>query len=356
MTRKLLLLACLVLAVFTWSAAAQPAPFTIMTQNMDAGTGLTYAIYGLLGYLDLPTGVELTYQEVQASDIPGRDALLAAQVAAKKPALLALEEVVLWRTGDTTATATTVVADHLRSLLASLAANGVPYDIVAVNTVSDLALPKASGGVLRYTDRDALLVRADLRPPDFHLSDVHTNIFDAAYSLGGVEVPAGWISAMVHLGNRNLRVLATHLQSPVEGDSAATVAQMAQAQQLLREARTSTVPVVIVGDFNSDAILGVKGPGPDNTGVAALFQGAGYADAWTLAGSGPGKTWPYYETDEFPPPPFCAQASPFERIDLILFQGLAVLQAELVLAPGPNATTWPYYASDHAGLLATLQF
>jgi len=356
MTRKLLVLASLVLAITAWGIAAEPTPVTVMTQNMDAGTDLTFAIYGLLGYLDLPTGVELTYQEIQATNIPQRAAVLAAEVAEKKPDLLALQEVTLWRTGLTAGKATSVVADQLQSLLASLAVSDVPYDIVAVNSVTDLALPKASGGVPRFTDRDALLVRADLRPPAFNLSDVHTNLFDAAYSLGGLHVPSGWISAMVHSGNRHFRLLTTHLQSPVAGDPTATATQLAQAQQLLGEVRNSAVPVVIAGDFNSDAILGQAGTGPDNTGAAAMIQAAGYLDTWSVAGSGPGPTWPYYLEDQFPPAPFFAPFVPFERIDLIFSQGMTVLAAERVPAPGTGAMTWPYYASDHAGVLSTLQF
>ena len=85
------------------------------------------------------------------------------------------------------------------------------------------------------------------------------------------------------------------------------------------------MPVVIAGDFNSDAILGIGGTGPDNTPAAILIEAAGYADTWTVAGSGPGPTWPLYLEDLYPPP-FFAPSSPFERIDLIFSQGLSVTQ------------------------------
>ena len=200
-----------------------------------------------------------------------------------------------------------------------------------------------------------MLIRADLRPPAFHLSDVHSNIFDAVYSLGGLQVPSGWISAMVHTGNRHFRLATTHLQSPVSGDPSATAIQIAQADQLIHELRNSTVPVVIAGDFNSDAIKGKGGPGPDNTVTAANIEAAGYTDTWALAGSGPGPTWPLYLEDQYPPP-FFAHGFPFERIDLIFSQGLSVVSVEHLPTPGPNVTHWPYFASDHAGVLAVLQF
>jgi endonuclease/exonuclease/phosphatase family metal-dependent hydrolase len=343
------------LALSAWGFAAGPPPVKIMTQNMDAGTDLTFAVAELLGIFPPGVGVELTYDEILAAAIPQRAVLLAAKVADKKPDLLALQEATLWRTGTSVDTATTVLFDQLQLLLSSLSADGVPYDIVAVNSLKDVALPKASGGVLRITDRDVLLIRADLRPPAFHLSDVHANTFDSEFSLGGLQVTSGWISAIVHTGNRHFRLVNTHLQNAVPGDPTAAIVQTAQANQLIHELRNNTVPVAIAGDFNSDAILGAAGPGPDNTAAAALIQSAGYVDTWTIAGSGPGPTWPLYLEDQFPPP-FFAHSFPFERIDLIFSQGLSVISVEHVLAPGPLVNQWPYFASDHAGVLAAFQF
>lgn len=316
MIRKLTVSFCLMLALTAWGFAAEPAPVKIMTQNMDAGTDLAFAVGELLGLFPPGVGVDFTYQEILATNIPQRAALLAAKVADKKPDLLALQEATLWRTGASVDTATTVLFDQLQLLLSSLTARGVPYDIVATNSLTDIALPKASGGALRITDRDVLLIRADLRPPAFHLSDV---------------------------------------RGPVPGDPTAITVQTAQANQLIYELRNSTVPVVIAGDFNSDAILGTAGPGPDNTGTAALIQAAGYVDTWTIAGHGPGPTWPSYLEDQFPPP-FFGHSFPFERIDLIFSQGLSVIGVEQVLAPGPAVNHWPYFASDHAGVLAVFQF
>src|ERR1039458_9649696 len=90
MIRKLIVFFCLMLAVTAWGFAAEPAPVKIMTQNMDAGTDLTFAVAELLGLL--PPGVDgvgLTYWEIQLAEIPGRAGLLAAKVAEKKPDLLA---------------------------------------------------------------------------------------------------------------------------------------------------------------------------------------------------------------------------------------------------------------------------
>ncbi len=360
MIKRLTVLVTFALTMTFLGLAAEPAPFTVMTQNMDAGTDLTYVVYGLYTN-NLPGGVGLTYEEILSSAIALRADSVAAQVAARKPNLLALQEVTLWRTGDTTATATNVVADQLQLLLNSLAARKIPYDIVAINTVNDIALPMylpplTLPGAFRMTDRDVLLVRSDLRPPAFNISDVHANLFTSVYNIGPLQVPSGWISAMVHLGNRHFRLVTTHLQSSVPGDLSALGVQQDQARQLVYEVRNSTVPVVIAGDFNSDIVLGTGGPGPDNTGTASWIVSQGYADTWPIAGTGPGYTWPVYAEDQFSPLPFYGPASAFERIDLIFSQGLNVTAVERILSPSTDASVWPFYGSDHAAVMATFQF
>jgi hypothetical protein len=86
-----------------------------------------------------------------------------------------------------------------------------------------------------------------------------------------------------------------------------------------------------------------------------MIQAAGYLDTWTVASSGLGQTWPLYLEDQYPPP-FFVHSFPFERIDLIFSQGLSVISVEQILAPGPAANQWPYFGSDHAGVIAVFQF
>ena len=257
MLRKFAVLVALSLALAGGAPAAHPganAPVTIMTQNMDDGTDQTYIIGALLGQFPLPDAVDLTFAELQASNFQGRATQMATEIAARKPEIVALQEATLWRFGPTPDTATVVLFDQVSLLVSALNAAGVPYDVVAVNRLTDLAAPgNLIGGALRFTDRNAVLVRSDLRPPQLHLSDVHARTFDAALPFAGLTVTAGWISADVHMGNRKFRFVTTHLESPIAGVPEATDVQVAQAQELIHDLRNLTIPVVICGDFNSDA-------------------------------------------------------------------------------------------------------
>jgi endonuclease/exonuclease/phosphatase family metal-dependent hydrolase len=352
MKKTVMALGVIFFALLLFSSEALPwrsqgANVKIMTQNMYAGTSLGFVV--ALG--GAPESVDLTLAEIEASDIPRRADLIAAKIAGNRPDMVALQEVALWRTGPTPDNATKVLYDQLKLLLRALARHGTSYELVAVNMLTDLALP-GSNGALRYTDRDALLVRSDLRRPAFHISNTHTHIFDAALDFQGLLVVQGWISADVHVGNSCFRLVTTHLQSPVPGAPEATEMQVAQATELVQALQNVTVPVVLCGDFNSDA---ESGNDPDATPSVALIEAAGYADTWQIANPGdPGYAWPLFLDDQLPPPDFFAPSDPFERIDLFFSRDIRVITAKGVLAPAPSGTV-PPYGSDHAGVIATFR-
>ena len=335
-----------------------PGTLQILTQNMDDGTDQTYIIAALLGQLPLDAAVDLTFAELQASNIPGRVDGMAAQIVARQPEIVALQEVALWRFGPTPETATTVLFDSLALLVAALGSQGVPYDVLAVNNLTDLAVPGDQiGGALRYTDRNAVLVRSDLRPPAFHVSNVHARAFDAALPFEGLTIQSGWISADIHTGNRQFRFVTTHLESPIPGVPEATDVQVAQAEELVHELRNLTIPVVICGDFNSDAL---HGGFVDDTPAVDVITAAGYSETWPATphpggGDPDGRTWPFYLEDQFPPPPFFAPFSPIERIDLFFSARLEAVSSDLVVAPGPTTPLAPPFASDHAGVDVVFQ-
>src|SRR3954464_9916778 len=64
---------------------------SVMTQNVYYGGGGTGSF--LIGFTDL-------WQKVQQSNIPERASAIAAEIKREKPDLVALQEVVIWRTGS----------------------------------------------------------------------------------------------------------------------------------------------------------------------------------------------------------------------------------------------------------------
>jgi endonuclease/exonuclease/phosphatase family metal-dependent hydrolase len=346
MKRRTVLVLGLFLACLSPILAGQKdASFKVMTQNMDAGTDLGYALYGLTQQDPRPY-IDATLAEVDASNPPARAVALAGEIAAAMPHLVALQEVTLWRTGDTPQTATTVRYDQLELLLGALREAGASYEVVAVNTLTDIAMPGTAGAV-RFTDRDVLLARSGLSPSELQISDVHTHIYKAAITFGDFTVRRGFISALARVNNKLFRITDTHLESGYPGIPEAALIQKAQAAELMNFVRNSPQPVVLAGDYNADAIAGTAGPGPDNTDTVAFIEAGGYFDSWAAVNSSvSGATWPLFLEDQNPPPPFFAPATPYERIDLIFFKGLAVESSVLI---GTAA------ASDHHGVMTAFQ-
>jgi len=347
-------LACAVAAVAIAPAQAHAAgsgsTVKIITQNIDEGTGEGYIVAALFGQLPLPGAVDLTFAELQASHIQERAGLITAQTAGQKPDIVTLQEVALWRTGPDTEHAFTPIYDQLDYYVSDLLKLGVWYVVGGINTVEDVTLAGNKIGALRLTERNVLLVRADLRRPAFCLSDVQSHIFSAVLNIGGLQVPCGWISATVHVGDQQFLLAMVHLESTVTGYPPATTVQVAQTQELIQALSGSTLPVLLCGDFNSDA--NDNPSAPDYTPTADMIQAAGYTETWKLLHPGnTGDTWPLYE-DDLIPISFPAQ-TPVERIDLFFtFDGISALTDDQVMSPAPAGFS-PPDGSDHIGVVAT---
>ena len=313
---------------------------TVMTQNMDAGTDLGFA----LAYLNTSTptvGIDLTYQEILQGNFAGRAAILAQEIATAKPHMVSLQEVTLWSTGPNPFQQTTLF-DQLQLLVDDLAGLGEDYSIVAVNPLANIALPMSSGVWLGFLDRDVVLAR---NTPGLSIGSVRKNTYTAVLTipspLGDILVPKGWIAADVTFGGNTFTFVNTHLESTVPGQPLITLIQVAQAQELA--ALFSGVQrLVIAGDFNSNA---THTP-PEQTQSVKVMLAAGLTDTWSAVNHGnPGFTWPLYVEDPLAAHPH----GPFERIDFVFERGLATRSVDRIGWTG-------LHASDHAGLAAELDF
>jgi len=313
---------------------------TVMTQNMDAGTDLGFA----LAYLNTSTptvGIDLTYQEILQGNFAGRAAILAQEIATARPHMVSLQEVTLWSTGPSPLQQTPLF-DQLQLLLDDLAGLGADYSVVAVNQLTNIALPMSSGVWLGFLDRDVVLARNDVA---LSVANVRKNTYTAELTipspLGPIEIPRGWIAADVTLGGNSFTFVETHLESTVPGQPQISLLQAAQATELAT-LFSSTQRLVIAGDFNSNA---THTP-PEQTQSVGVMLASGLTDTWAATNHGnPGFTWPLYVEDPLAAHP----QGPFERIDFIFERGLAIQSVERIGWTGLQA-------SDHAGVVADLDF
>ena len=323
----------------------------VMTKNMDTGSDFGFVVSATTP-LDLVLAVTATYQEIQASNIPERAGGVAREIQATRPYLVSLQEVTEVRTGPFGGPATTVVADGLKSLLASLAQRGLHYEPVAIQMNADVEAPAFDPSFnlfdVRVTDFDVMLARTDLPVSEFKLERVEQQHFNAMLVFPtptgqSIPFPRGWIAVDTKLRGKSYRVLATHLET-FNLDL-----QAAQAIELVNGPAISDVPVILAGDLNSDA----NNPDPAQSPAYHIVVDAGFLDVWsTIHPGNPGFTWPLHGED-----PFTASSSPGQRIDLILTRGSGV-EARAIALTGNSLTDltpsglWP---SDHAGVVALFQ-
>jgi hypothetical protein len=110
----------------TTDAAGSSAELTVMTRNLYLGADVAEAL-ALLP--DMPAAAQMMWDQVAATDFARRAPLLAAQAAAVRPDVIALQEATTWRCMGGLAGRRVVVFDFTREFLAATAAAGTPYVI-----------------------------------------------------------------------------------------------------------------------------------------------------------------------------------------------------------------------------------
>src|SRR5215217_1722573 len=333
----------------------------VMTRNLYLGADLTQAISAIISgdHSAIIDAATATWASVMATNFPERSEALADEIADSQPQLVGLQEVSLYRTGapdtfsENPTPAKRVRLDYLEILLQELNERGLHYAPVAVTKNFDVENPgETVPGVLqdiRLTDRDVILARTDLPSYELKLSNVQTANFRANASLPigdsgqSVTIQRGWGSVDVTSGGHKFRFINTHLEQEGFFDPF----QVAQGNELLSGPANTSLPVILVGDFNSKA---------DGTGTPTYsnLTGAGFTDAWSATHPGElGNTFGHE------PLLLNTTVNLTQRLDLVLFRGspsnsLSALDADVVgdgLGDRTPSGLWP---SDHAGLVARL--
>jgi endonuclease/exonuclease/phosphatase family metal-dependent hydrolase len=246
----------------------------VMTRNLYLGADLTPAILAPT----LPEFVKANGQilrEVTANNFPVRAEGLADEILAAEPDLVGLQEVALWRTAPPsltpvitgTPTATTVRYDYLKELLAELNQGKGPdrYEVVVVQNEFDLEAPADENGVAgdgpnpaiadaeingRLTMRDVILARrgAGVETKNPQSANFATNLVVPVAGVP-ITVKRGWTATDARVrGSGWFRFVNTHLEA------FQPLIRQAQAAELVAPTgpATSELPVVLVGDLNSD--------------------------------------------------------------------------------------------------------
>ena len=261
---------------------------SVMTRNVYLGADLGPAIRsnGLDAFIEANGEI---LRDVDANAFPIRARGLAAEINSKAPDVVGLQEVALWRIGDPsppkvkpgsppeTFTTKTVKYDFLKLLMDQLNKGKKRYEVVKVTTEFDFegpanyddsdSVPEING---RLTMRDVIIARvgAGVRWSNPRGGNYET-IFAPRISIVDVTVDRGWNSADFRVRNAPpFRFVNTHLEAfgddknkvvdcmtepaPEYASNPVSI-RCSQAKELYETAiGPSTLPVIALGDFNSN--------------------------------------------------------------------------------------------------------
>jgi hypothetical protein len=381
---KALLTATLATAGLAAASAVAAADIDVMTQNQYLGADIAPLVEPGLTETEFFARVVVALQQVAANKPQERIAALAAEILARKPHLVGLQEVFSFECQPITAIngcALPAIAgamnDHLEATMGTL---GDAYRVVAQVENLDVTLPlflsAEIGMLIHVVDRDVILAREDVAaeplPPflrNLFCDEDRRSADGCNYSVVvpleslGTSIERGFVAATALVNQRLYIFVNTHLETrePYAFFQALQALQLAgTVQALVQESR---VPVIVVGDFNSSPndTVPVDVP-PIFPGVPAqvpspyMTMTSMMSDAWLFR---PGNVAGLS----------CCQLADlsnhqsqlYERIDLIWSSvpPLKVKQARVIgdtvntKTRPPGLGLWP---SDHGSVAATLQF
>ena len=354
-------------------------PLRVMTRNLYVGTDL-FAVLDACAADKRPGGIPaefwpilcISYQvseafkTIQYTDFATRAEAIADEIERYRPDLIGLQEV--YRVclqspsdfaGHPSPNATDEAYDYLGLLLDALRSRGLQYEAVAEVEGIDLEFPMQAGPSLddvRITDRDVILARKNVKVLEVD-SGTYAHHFFLEFAGLPLAFKRGFCSVKARVRGTTYRFVNTHLEVRdfwvPDSEMGILPVQRLQAQELMAALANETLPIVLVGDFNSD-------PNDDAEVYAYPVMGdAGFVDVWNRRWwhSDPGLTCCRHELLDDP------EFELYERIDLVFVRNdLGLLDFSLigpvqvqVVGADAIADVPPLYASDHAGVFARLK-
>jgi endonuclease/exonuclease/phosphatase family metal-dependent hydrolase len=319
----------------------------------------------------IPLKAAELWGKVQATNFAERAEAIVDGIQAADAHLVALQEMTLFRSESPSdfdpmnpfplppPDAEDVELDYVDILMQVLDNRGLSYDVAWVTPTFDIEVPYvnfSTGGLddLRLTEMLVILVRGDV---DW------TNAMGATYyaalpiEIGPQTIykPSGWASVDITHKGLPYTFINTHLEPADMGGVLIPELMELQAYQLaelLMIAGSIENPVIMAGDFNSDA-------DGSTTPTYQDVRDAGFLDAW-LIGPQRGNGFTANQASDL----LNVNSELFHRIDFIFyrdaftqatghFQGS--VKGQLLGEEQGDRTPSGLWPSDHAGLAAALR-
>lgn len=266
---------------FTSPAQADESSVTVMSRNLYLGADVGIAM-NLLP--DFKAAAQFMWEQVELTDFNQRSKVLANEIATAQPDVIGIQEATKWMCQKGLMSSRVTVYDFTQMLLVELDQLGYKYEIAtngdrrAINPgfsippiphltlVTDKdAFPAIFGTetvACGFEIADVLLVKSELRDK---VKTVGTTEYESAYTIIPtlMTVYRGFSWADIEVSGTEIRFVTTHLES--FWDEGKVPLAKIQADQLVKDLSASGIPVIAMGDFNSDP-RDPRGLGESNPG------------------------------------------------------------------------------------------
>jgi endonuclease/exonuclease/phosphatase family metal-dependent hydrolase len=288
MSRRLRIVVAITV-VCSFATAAVPARALADEREKPTARFMTYNVY--LGAnlqplfevgLTLPQLIgraAAVFAHLELVDFNVRAVAIAEQIIEQEPDVVSLQELSLWQTAPVSnPTQLTTRYDFLQILLDELQRQGHPYRTASAVATFRGTLPIDFVGTLgTFTDRNAILVPADLPASELSTSNPMSQLFEAGLDRSAAGIPIritrGWASVDVTIRTKTYRVFDTHFEAFSD------LVRLAQVGELTRIMSSSPYPVVLAGDIN----LFPKEVRQLDAAAWDLLKDEGFRDAWVVA-------------------------------------------------------------------------
>lgn len=323
----------------------------VMTRNVYFGADVDIILEAGDNILLIPGFAKEAYDQLITTDFEERADALALEIEKTLPHLIGLQEMAKIYTQSPSdfldgnpVQANDLLFDYIDILMTALEARELAYNIAVTLENADVELPMGESLLdlddIRLVDHDVILVRGDVS-----ISNPVSVTYDSMYIVDedyGIVIPRGYVGIDAQVRSQEVFFANTHLES-INRESL----RLGQATQLLADLDEVTLPVIVVGDFNTAA--------PQNSTYQYVLS-QGYTDVWEenpLTYNTTGNTYGHNSSLNNEEPDF------FIRIDFVFTKTdeQLIFGNSFVLGDEKRDKTssglWP---SDHGGLVTILTF
>ncbi|MEY2710205.1 MAG: hypothetical protein RL031_1078 [Actinomycetota bacterium] len=258
--------------------AAQPT-FTVMSRNIYLGADVGVALELIP---DMPAAAQFMWDQVNKNDFSKRSIALATEIKSYKPDVIGIQEATIWYCKKNAWSKKTEVFNFTDQLLEALGGdyviaskdgtsafnpgysiNPIPFLTMVKDPVRFQKLFGQDKAACGFQIGDALAIKKELAGQVIKVGNTE---YEDSYSIVPtlMTIYRGYTWADIKIEDVPVRFISTHLESIWDENKVPNAAK--QATQLISDVKETNMPLVVIGDFNSDP----RDPRPANAANPGL--------------------------------------------------------------------------------------